>query len=172
MYVIGNKDLLKFLNYMDIHFIIRGHTDDYSNAMLLVNVENNETKKNNPYFYINNMSSIKYYQENENELNNVFNYKIKKNSSKSDNEIVSINPKKFNKNEISIGNLKLLPVLTISNNSDNSRMQYSDSFLIITNNSTNENNNLVPNSNRNSILSTNNENWIYSNYKENNLNEM
>jgi hypothetical protein len=165
MYVIGNKDLLKFLNYMDINFIIRGHTDDYSNAMLLVNVENNEIKKNNPYFYINSMSSIKYYQENVNELNNIFDYKIKRNSSKSENEIVSINPKKFNKNEISIGSLKLLPVLTISNNSDNSRMQYSDSFLIITNNSTNENNNLIPNSNRNSILSSNNENWTYNNAK-------
>jgi hypothetical protein len=169
MHVIGNKDLLKFLNYMNINFIIRGHTDDYSNAMLLINVENNEGKKNNPYFYINNMNSIKYYQENINELNNIFDYKIKRNSSKSENEIVSINPKKFNKNEVTVGNLKLLPVLTISNNSDNSRMQYSDSFLIITNNGTNQNNNLIPNSNRNSILSSNNEDWIYSNNKENNL---
>lgn len=35
IHIIGKTDLLNFLEYLDIDFIIRGHSDDYSNAMLL-----------------------------------------------------------------------------------------------------------------------------------------
>ena len=110
---------------------------------------------------MNNLSNINYYKKYINNINNVLYYKNKDKYLKSDNEIVSIDAKKFNKNEILVGKLKLFPVLTISNNCDIGRMQYSDSFLIITNNSTNENNNLIPNSDRNAILSSNNNNSIY-----------
>jgi hypothetical protein len=162
-FVIGNDDLIKFLNYLNINFIIRGHTDDYSNAILLM-----ENTNKGCFFYMNDKSYINYYEDNKNEANNVLEYKYKgklNSSSKCDNEIVTINPQKFNKGRIQIDDLKLLPVLTISNNCDNSRMQYSDSYIVISNNisNNNNNNNFIPNNNRTSILSTNTNDDIYGN---------
>ena len=149
MFYIGNKSLFNFLSYLNIDFIIRGHNDDYSNAMILK--QNNSDNISNKYYVLNNKDFYYYYISNENENNNALNYGNKNNSLKYIDEIVSINPKKFQKIYITIKNNKVYPVLTISNNSDRDRRQYSDSFLIISKKE--ENKNFI----RKPIISNNNE---------------
>ena len=117
---IGNNTLKSFLNEYNIDFIIRGHTDNDSNAMLLM-----KEYDENIFFVLNDKSNMEYYENNK---NSIIEYK---NRIKSNTEILSIYPKEFNKNSVDIGEFKLFPVLTISNNCDNSRSQYSDSFIII-----------------------------------------
>ena len=132
--IIGNKDLFEFLNQLQINFIIRGHNDNYSNAMLLKenNIDENYIDEKF-FFFLNNV-------ENKNIINNSINnsiikYKIPhKKSKKCLNEILTIYPKNFEKKSFTINSdIKLLPVLTISNNSDLDRTQYSDSYIIISN---------------------------------------
>ena len=122
---IGNATLKSFLNEYNIDFIIRGHTDNDSNAMLLM--ENN----GRIFFHLNNKSNMEYYEKEKNNKNNKNSIIKYKNIIKSNTEILSIYPKEFNKNSVNIGKFKLFPVLTISNNCDNDRSQYSDSFIII-----------------------------------------
>ena len=124
--VIGRTDLLNFLEYLDIDFIIRGHSDDYSNAMLLC--ENNASSI--PFFYLNKKENMEYYNNSGNKTN-ILTYKYNDNDKKCDNEIVTINPKNFKKTESKVKDKKLFPVLTISNNCDKGRMLYSDCFIIL-----------------------------------------
>ena len=119
---IGNNTLKKFLDEYDIDFIIRGHNDDYSNAMLLM-----KKYDDNIFFFLNDVSNMEYYENNK---KSIIEYKYK-NRIKSNTEILSIYPKEFKKDSVDIGEFKLFPVLTISNNCDNGRSQYSDSFIII-----------------------------------------
>ena len=48
---IGNDTLFKFLNQFNIDFIIRGHTDFYSNASLLKNYNENDNNDNKNDYY-------------------------------------------------------------------------------------------------------------------------
>ena len=129
IYNIGNIDLLKFLKDSSIDFIIRGHTDSLSNAMLLIN--NTIIKKQEPFFYLNDTKDLLNYENSNTNGINILDYKYTFNSKMND-EIVTINPNEFKKAGVKINNnLELLPVLTISNNSDIGRMLYSDSYIII-----------------------------------------
>jgi hypothetical protein len=138
LFYIGNKSLFHFLDYLKIDFIIRGHNDDVSNAMILRrdnknkrNKRNNNNKIEEKYIILNTKEFYDYYNLNENEENNVLNFGDRNNFSKFNDNILSIEPNKFNRKSIKIGKEILYPVITISNNSDLGRMQYSDSFLII-----------------------------------------
>ena len=159
-HVIGNKDLFNFLEYLNINIIIRGHTDNVSNAMILANFARNGIDQR--FFILNDKELIKYYNifsRFHNSDLHVFNYKNKKNKLKCDNEIVTIIPEKFKKKSIEIQYITLFPVLTISNNCDIGRSQYSDSFIII---SSKEKENSQKSFNNNSIYSNNNNNnqWL------------
>ena len=162
VYDIGNNDLKNFLSFLHIDFIIRGHNDNNSNAMLLKNKIDNKQ-----FFYINEKKNIKEYisKINKNNKNNIIKYNtIFKNNNeilpKSNRELAIIYPKKFNKNDIKItNNLKLFPVLTISNNSDRDRSLYPDSYIIIENSINKLKsflNNENSNTNRNSFYINNN----------------
>lgn len=61
--------------------------------------------------------------------NNILTYKYI--DKKCNNEIVTINPKNFKKSESRVKDKKIFPVLTISNNYDKGRLQYSDYFIIL-----------------------------------------
>ena len=129
IYYIGNKTLFEFISYLGIDFIIRGHNDDDSNAMIL---KNNKGGRPFEYFILNST----YFMDLCILLKNVnipFYYGTRDKSLKFINEILSINPKKFEKKSIKIGTDEIYPVLTISNNSDKDRQQYSDSYLILSN---------------------------------------
>ena len=92
-HVIGNKDLFNFLEYLNIHIIIRGHTDNVSNAMILANFTRNNIDQR--FFILNDKELINYYNilsPFHNSDLHVFNYKNKKNKLKCDNEIVTIIP--------------------------------------------------------------------------------
>ena len=131
VYDIGNNDLKNFLDFLSIDFIIRGHTDNESNAMLLKNKDNDR----NIFFYINKKENIKDYINKNKNTKDIIKYNIKfdtKPLTKSNNELAIIYPKNFNKNAVKINNnLNLFPVLTISNNSDRDRLLYPDSYIII-----------------------------------------
>jgi hypothetical protein len=114
---IGIKSLNKFKEYLNINFIIRGHTDNESNAMLL---------SKNGWFYINDINHIKMISKNTN-IDKLITYNNLETSKKADNEIAIINPSNFNDKNNDI----LYPVLTISNNCDNGRDLYNDSYVII-----------------------------------------
>jgi hypothetical protein len=128
IYNIGKNELFSFLNNSNIDFIIRGHTDNVSNAMLLSSFNHDIDYK---YYILNNTNNIKYYNKFKNtfEKNNPLKYT--KLNGKSENEIVTIYPEIFERNIIKINDLYLYPVLTISNNSDNKRNIYPDSYIII-----------------------------------------
>ena len=121
MYVIGIDDLLSFLELNNIDFIIRGHRDNISNAMLLksehvsVSVSDSDFILNK-FPILEDFKAIKY---------------SKITDSKTDNEICTIYPKQINKTYIHSkdSNIRLYPVLTISNNSDNGRYLYADSYI-------------------------------------------
>jgi hypothetical protein len=165
LYNIGYHDLLTFLKETNIDFIIRGHTDSLSNAMLLIkNINNTKT----PFFYLNDISDVlDYERSNRVSRKNILDYKHTF-TSKMDDEIVTIHPNKFNKSGIKINNeLELLPVLTISNNCDNGRMLYSDSYLIL---SSDKNSNIEKNAKRNAFISNINYNKLGKNNREEYLN--
>jgi hypothetical protein len=122
MFNIGTNDLISFLERTKIDFIIRGHKDDVSNAMLLSNMSNKD------HFIMNDLNNKEYY-ENHKSIP-IINYPFV-NGRKTIDEIATINPKLFNRMGISVGEGELYPVLTISNNSDNDRMQYPDSYVVI-----------------------------------------
>jgi hypothetical protein len=126
-YIIGNNDLKKFMEYLQIDFIIKGgEGENIANAMILC--------KENKFFILNNYKMVGFYLKFfETEKDILFNYKINenKNTLYCDDEIVSIDPKKFNKDGFSMKNTTLFPVLYLANNSDQARNQYSDSFIII-----------------------------------------
>ena len=152
---IGYNTLQRFLNEYNLDFIIRGHDDNESNAMLLMKYNKQM------FFYLNDKSNMEYYNENKNEnknKNNIIQYKTFNKSNKSNKEILSINSKGFkslNKQNtepkfgIEIGSIKLFPVLTISNNCDIERTQYSDSFIIISKSTMNNKKNIINNRNSN-----------------------
>ena len=128
IYFIGENDYLKFLNDVKIDFIIRGHSDNISNAMLLANTGLNEG--NNSTFYIlNKKNEIDYYKE----LSKKALVYHTTNNSKGENQVVTIYPKKFDRqNIVGTDNIKkICPILTISNNCDKDRNLYSDSYIII-----------------------------------------
>jgi hypothetical protein len=82
MHIIGTNSLKEFLEYLNIDFIIRGHTDDESNAMLLMKSNNNNISyckecPNNrtTYFRLNLKKNISFYEKYKNNKNNVLEYK-------------------------------------------------------------------------------------------------
>ena len=135
---IGNKDLYKFLNELEIDFIIRGHNDDYSNAMLLKDHNMQISRNKNDadiFFFLNDVKNKNIINNGSSLKKNIIKYKEPFNTKKKClNEILTIYPKNFEKKSFTINSdIKLLPVLTISNNSDLDRTQYSDSYIIISN---------------------------------------
>ena len=122
MFVIGTDNLTSFLKNTNIDFIIRGHTDNVSNAMLLAR------KKGDSHYILNDTRDKNCYNKYPKEI---ITYPIIE-LRKTENEVATIFPKKFKRKGVAIGNeLELFPVLTISNNSDNDRMQYPDSYVMI-----------------------------------------
>ena len=126
---IGTKTLKEFLETNNINFIIRGHTDNLSNAMLLntgVGLVNKE------FLYLNNKNDNESYKGIF-EKETILDYAEVTNN-KCNEEIVTIDPIQFSSKGFSdkhkIG-ATLYPVLTISNNSDHKRYQYDDSYIII-----------------------------------------
>lgn len=123
-YEIGTNTLNSFLQRYHINFIIRGHTDNDSNAMLLINkniiskVSNIKNIKNR-WYHINNKRNISLMSS----QNNLIKYRSL--NKKAENEIAILYPNNFNINT------SLYPVLTISNCCDNSRKLYNDSYIII-----------------------------------------
>ena len=138
---IGLKTLHEFLKINKINFIIRGHTDNFNNAMLLCKDVNGGNKEYNHWFLLNTEYCRNLYIDSKSNLkyNQILNYENTINKSKKDQicekEIVTINPQTelFNPNINTNNNNKfiLYPVLTISNNSDIGRYQYDDSYIII-----------------------------------------
>lgn len=149
LFQIGTQCLKNFLEIRNIDFIIRGHNDNESNAMLLAKYKKNSQKK---FFHINTVESSKkidsLFPEETIEYSKIENRKTKK-------EIATIYPNKFSKNKFVSSNttnttnishtshislnkkssdteIELFPVLTISNNSDNGRSLHPDSYIIIT----------------------------------------
>jgi hypothetical protein len=108
---IGTNTLSEFLNTFNINFIIRGHTDNDSNAMLL-------RKGYNKWYKINN-------KLNKNTLPPTDLITYLPTASKTENEIAFISPNNFDMTN------ELYPVLTISNNCDKGRSLYNDSYVII-----------------------------------------
>ena len=126
---IGTVTLNNFLKTNKINFIIRGHTDNLSNAMLLYKDVNNQ---NGEEWFILNKTYFKetiYYQY----LNNtsILNYQNINTKKKCNEEIVIINPKILFDFKFLSSDYILYPILTISNNSDNGRYQYDDSYIVI-----------------------------------------
>jgi hypothetical protein len=125
---IGTISLIQFLNTYNINFIIRGHQDSDSNAMLL-SVKNTEfnpmgafNTSSNDFFDINVIANKILLEESPN--SNLITYSVS--TPKSDNEIATINTTLFE-----CGSQLLYPVLTISNNCDIQRYLYNDSYVII-----------------------------------------
>lgn len=130
IYEIGYKELINFCNMYNIHFIIRGNSNNESNAFLSIINKNNTNIEN--IFDLNE----KLDDNVKSQLNKIIEYKDLK-SKKTENEILSINPNEFKNNNTEFNRndntYKLLPVLTISNNCDNGGNLYSDSYIIINN---------------------------------------
>ena len=121
---IGLNTLNKFLKLNKINFIIRGHQDNISNAMLLYSGNSDEG-----WFVLNKKDNTKLYSEqpNNNEI-----LKYPNVNGYSNEEVVTINPILFKNNNKFINEDTILyPVLTISNNSDIERWQYDDSYIVI-----------------------------------------
>jgi hypothetical protein len=155
-YNIGLDHLYIFLNELKINFIIRGHTDNISNAMLL---NLNKNQPDNIFFKLNekkNYDKIKKIKQNiikycNIDTNTNTNTNTKTKTKKCNDKIVSIIPLNFKNQKIGSNTKKLInlknysnfpmmnnlnneiifPVLTISNNSDKDRDLYSDSYVII-----------------------------------------
>jgi len=127
-YFIGTESLNLFKEKLNINFIIRGHTDNISNAMLLSKININ-IDKDDYWFHINDTNYIEHIKEinKEKDLDKLITYNTLKLSKKADNEIAIINSSNFNDIDKNI----LYPVLTISNNCDNDRNLYNDSYVII-----------------------------------------
>ena len=121
IYNIGTTTLYNFLNKYNINFIIRGHSDSESNAMLLTNKNKiNQNKLNNSiWYYINDKKHIKLLPS----KSDLISYSSK--NKKTENEIAIINPINFNSEK------ELYPILTISNNCDIERNLYNDSYVVI-----------------------------------------
>lgn len=130
-YNIGTNTLSNFLLINNINFIIRGHTDNENNAMLLYT---SRDEPNKMFLYLNTyenyeMSYSIFIPE------KILDYgKINKKNYESNEEIVLIKPNLFdgtnNIDSLHMG-ITLYPVLTISNNSDIDRYQYDDSYIVI-----------------------------------------
>lgn len=128
LFRIGTDCLENFLDKANIDFIIRGHNDNESNAMLLARYKNSDEN----FFHINERKSIKTsfsppeavkYSD------------LEEGSKKTKEEIATIYPNTFSKNNSTNSfntAVQLFPVLTISNNSDNDRFLHPDSYIIIT----------------------------------------
>ena len=137
IYKIGTLDLNNFLSNNNIDFIIRGHTDNFANAMLLyykgVLTKTTFPEQNKPYFVLNNIENRNYYETKK--TTDLITYPLDINYTnlqrKTDEQIATLNTKKFSKNGSEVGDVKLYPVLTISNNSDIERYLYPDSYVII-----------------------------------------
>lgn len=132
---IGPENFLIFLENNNIDFIIRGHTDNLSNAMLLGKGFYDDDDDH--YYYINNIYCKEKYndiyrKEKYNDKLEVIKYPKDIKNRKTENEVATIYPKKFNKNVVNIDKShNLYPVLTISNNSDKGRDLYADSYIIV-----------------------------------------
>ena len=126
---IGTTSLRQFLNTYNINFIIRGHTDSDSNAMILSDSS------------LNSVQSVPHRMFNEHDfldINLISNRDLLQATSaanlitympatpKAENEIAIINTRLFE-----CGSQLLYPVLTISNNSDLLRPLYNDSYVVI-----------------------------------------
>jgi hypothetical protein len=122
IYNIGTNILNSFLQTYHINFIIRGHTDNENNAMIL----RRGSIKNIQWHYINKKSNKKLLGK-----SNLIKYSRLNKSTK---EIATIYPQNFNtdikdkKGELDV---PLYPVLTISNCCDIDRDLYNDSYIII-----------------------------------------
>ena len=151
IYNIGLNDLYNFLNELNINFIIRGHTDDKSNAMLLSLKKISFTENNLKYwgkekyfeqdifFKLNERKNYDKIKKNE---QNIIQYcNIENNTKKCNDKIVSIIPLNFinNKNiNIKISNEEH-KLITQNNNKKCPCMKIEDEIifpvLTISNNS-------------------------------------
>lgn len=150
IYNIGLNDLYKFLNELNINFIIRGHTDKKSNAMLLslkkiFFTENNLKLRKEKYlekdFFFKLNERENYDKIKKNEQNIIQYCNIENNTKKCNDKIVSIVPLHFinDKNiNIKISNNKFT-FITKNNNKKYPCMKIEDEIifpvLTISNNS-------------------------------------
>ena len=131
IYNVGSNIVTEFLNQTDIQFIIRGHEDNEANAWVAVKPEfqkkeynkDNITQQNGHSRYIYDLSKI--------HNNGIFEQTTSQNNQRSipqvDGPINVIDVAKFQATKDN----KLLPILTISTNTDNGRQLSSDSFIVI-----------------------------------------
>ena len=150
IYNIGLNDLYKFLNELNINFIIRGHTDKKSNAMLLslkkiFFTENNLKLRKEKYLekdFFFKLNERKNYDKIKKNEQNIIQYcNIENNTKKCNDKIVSIIPLHFinDKNiNIKISNEEL-KLITQNNNKKCPFMKIEDEIifpvLTISNNS-------------------------------------
>jgi hypothetical protein len=131
IYNIGKNKLAKFLKKYNINFIIRGHTDNENNAMVLMNTFKKKIIPKKDWYHINCRTNISHLDR----LSNLITYsnlhqRIR--TIKNIDEIATIHPNNFIINEKTKKiETELCPVLTISNCCDISRELYNDSYVII-----------------------------------------
>jgi hypothetical protein len=152
--LVGIKRLKEFLDNTGVSFIIRGHNDNFANALLLSNKSYINETKSATHIPL----GLERYQDSTNlspllDYNTVFSRErfSRRIGERRNNEMYTSEPlekifvnKKhweFNENEKEEG--QYYPVLTISTNTDVGRNLAADSFVILHNNS--ERINLVPN---------------------------
>ncbi len=136
-YTIGLDRLNEFRKNTNIHFIIRGHNDYYTNASLFCN-----QTIFNFYYPSGKIESVKFfelgnkinYRQNAQFLTNNFSTKLSLNDQYIDGSVENI----FMNGDWSIDdeknpckNLKVYPLLTISTNTDISRPLTRDSFIVL-----------------------------------------
>ena len=141
MFKVGLGNIRTFLQATQINFIIRGHEDNYANSWLAIK----PTKKLSPRFikhpaYNDNSNryDLTYYDDLENKK--VFSeFFVKKtliihgeNNAESINQVNGPVQKLLIPDTANCDKL-ILPILTISNNTDNDRFLSSDSFICINN---------------------------------------
>ena len=131
IYNIGKNKLVEFLKKYNINFIIRGHTDNENNAMVLMNTLKEKITPKKDWYHINRRTNISHL----NRLSNLITYlNLHENNKtiKNMDEIATIHPKNFIINETKKKiETELCPVLTISNCCDIGRQLYNDSYVII-----------------------------------------
>ena len=131
IYNIGKNELAKFLKEYNINFIIRGHTDNENNAMVLMNTLKEKITPSKDWYHINRRKNISDLDRSSN-LITYLNLHENNRSIKNIDEIATIHPMNFIIDETTKKiKTELCPVLTISNCCDISRELYNDSYVII-----------------------------------------
>jgi hypothetical protein len=136
IYLIGLERLHEFRVNTNIHFIVRGHNDNYANACLLSNRNTlssnlDTTQQNSKFFELGNKS---VYIENQNFLNTNLSNKLSLPNQYIDGSVENI----FMNGDWTIDtekypcqNFKVYPILTISTNTDQGRSLTCDSFIVL-----------------------------------------